>query len=98
MAVSKETRIVFGVKDIVAARVYCRICKGTVLRKLYDTWPIPDNCPLCGELWIENGQDFPARDLLRELRHLLDKMAETEGLRAQVNFELDGDSDSAAGP
>ena len=44
---AKETRIVFGLDDLVTVRLRCAKCQGDVSQSLDATNTMPDHCMLC---------------------------------------------------
>ena len=83
----KETRIVFGIEDLVTARFQCGKCKGEVAQNLIATESMPDRCPLCGYPWqTSEGFKTTTHRLLELLREALVQQVNPVHLR----LDLDG--------
>ena len=50
----KESRIVFGIEDLVTVRFQCHKCKGEVAQDISAPESMPNQCPLCGHSWQTN--------------------------------------------
>ena len=59
----KETRILFGIDDIVALRIGCSKCKGEIVIKLDSGVRIPEVCPQCDERWSDGRSRIVAESV-----------------------------------
>ena len=64
----KQTRIIFGIDDIVNVRVQCRKCRGEIICPLQRECNVPSQCPYCETSWRKNGGGFADDELIRQLR------------------------------
>ena len=89
----KETRIVFGIEDLVTVRFQCHKCKGEVAQDIRAPESMPNQCPLCGHSWQTN-EGLPTRShrLLALLREALVQQVNPVHLR----LDLDGSEDDDA--
>ena len=85
---TKETRIVFGLNDLVSVRLQCSKCQGEVVQRFDGRhWRLPTSCPLCLARWDERDSRRTELDeLLLMMRNLCDRPDSNISLR----FELDG--------
>ncbi len=92
---TKETRIVFSLEDLVSVRFQCSKCQGEVVQRFDGRhWRLPTSCPLCDDSWNERDSRRPELDeLLLEMRNLSDRPDPKISLR----FELDGSAVEAEG-
>ena len=85
----KETRIVFGVQDLVSFRVVCEECGGEAAFSFSADLPnAPDRCPWCNHFW-QVGQ---VNRLLGIIRTMLHNHSLT-GLRLELDGEAAAESD-----
>ena len=81
----KETRIIFGGRDILAFRLRCKSCSNEVVLRLDGEQKPPDWCPLCNDRkWLVGSG---GQNLLQDLRSVLN---EDPQAGAQVYLEIDG--------
>ena len=86
----KETRIIFGIKDLVTVRFQCGKCKGEVAQKLNASESMPDRCPLCGHSWqTSEGFKTTTHRLLELLREALVQQTNPVHIRLDLNGEED---------
>ena len=85
---TKETRIVFGLNDLVSVRFQCSKCQGEVVQRFDGRhWRLPLACPWCLDSWDERDSRRTELDeLLLMMRNLTDQPDSNISLR----FELDG--------
>ena len=89
----KETRIVFGIEDLVTVRFQCGKCKGEVTQNLNAPEPMPQRCPLCGHPWqTSEGLKTTTHRLLELLREALVQQTNP----VHVRLDLDGSEDENA--
>ena len=87
----KQTRIIFGVGDIISVRIQCKGCQGEVICPLDEKSHPPNICPCCGVSWRgPNTNDFVDAPLIDELRKTLRYSASPVNLL----FEMNGDEES----
>ena len=84
---TKETRIVFGLNDLVSVRFQCSKCQGEVVQRFDGRhWRLPTSCPLCLDSWDERDSRRPELDeLLLTMRNLCDR----PDTKISLRFELD---------
>ena len=90
----KETRIVFGIEDLVTVRFQCHKCKGEVAQDISAPESMPNQCPLCGHSWQTN-EGLPTRShrllaLLREVLKEQDELTQHGYIPVHVRLDLDG--------
>ena len=85
---TKETRIVFGLNDLVSVRFQCSKCQGEVVQRFDGRhWRLPTSCPLCLDSWDERDSRRPELDeLLLMMRNLCDR----PDTKISLRFKLDG--------
>ena len=89
----KETRIVFGIEDLVTVRFQCGKCKGEVSQSISAHASMPNRCPLCGHPWqTPEGLPTTTHRLLELLREALVQQVNPVSLR----LDLDGSEDENA--
>ena len=83
----KETRIVFGIEDLLKVRFQCGKCKGEVSQSISAPAPMPQQCPLCGYPWqTSEGFKTTTHRLLELLREAVVQQVNPVHLR----LDLDG--------
>ena len=62
---TKETRIVFSLEDLVSVRFQCSKCQGELVQRFDGRhWRLPTSCPLCLARWDERDSRRPELDEL----------------------------------
>ena len=85
---TKETRIVFGLNDLVSVRFQCSKCQGEVVQQFGGRhWQLPTSCPLCLDSWNERDSRRPELD---ELLLIMRNLADRPDPKIKLRFELDG--------
>ena len=85
---TKETRIMFGLEDLVTIRVQCGKCQGEMVQRLDGHhWYLPGLCPMCHVSW---DQEVVDRDGIDELIVLIRRLSRGTDPKLNVRFELDG--------
>ena len=85
---TKETRIVFSLNDLVGVRFQCSKCQGEVVQRFDGRhWRLPTSCPLCYARWDERDSRRPELD---ELLLMMRTLADRPDPKISLRFELDG--------
>ncbi len=85
---TKETRIVFGLNDLVSVRFQCSKCQGEVVQRFDGRhWRLPLACPLCLDSWDERDS---RRTELDELLLMMRNLSDRPDPHISLRFELDG--------
>ena len=85
---TKETRIVFGLNDLVGVRFQCFKCQGEVVQRFDGRhWRLPTSCPLCLDSWDERDSRRPELD---ELLLMMRNLSDLPDPKISLRFELDG--------
>ena len=87
----KETRIIFGVQDMVGVRLTCRECGNGATLTLRDSIHMPTECPFCHARWRNGENTIPAQRLIDAVRMALREDPELFPVTPQ--FELNDPSD-----
>ena len=86
----KETRIVFGIEDIVAFKFKCDSCKGEIQAEL-ERLRWLSKCPLCDAPWELNEHSTSAvKDVLDALKRLTRAPNPSRAIR----FEIEGSEEN----
>ena len=85
---TKETRIVFGLNDLVGVRFQCSKCQGEVVQRFDGRhWRLPTSCPLCQ---VSLDKEMVDRDGMDELVLLIRRLSKVSDPKIKLRFELDG--------
>ena len=90
----KETRIVFGIEDLLTVRFQCHKCKGEVAQDISAPESMPNQCPLCGHPWQTN-EGLPTRTH-RLLTLLREALIDNSLAPVHLRLDLDGSEDENA--
>ena len=85
---TKETRIVFSLEDLVSVRFQCSKCQGELgqHRRGY-RWYVPGFCPMCQ---VSLDKEMVDRDGMDELVLLIRRLSKISDPNIKLRFELDG--------
>ena len=85
---TKETRIVFSLNDLVSVRFQCSKCQGEVVQQFDGRhWRLPLAFPLCLATWDERDS---RRTELDELLLMMRNLCDRPDPKISFRFELDG--------
>lgn len=85
---TKETRIVFGLEDLVSVRFQCAKCQGEIVQRLNGChWYLPGFCPMCQ---VSLDKEMVDRDGMDELVLLVRRLSKGADPKIKLRFELDG--------
>ena len=85
---TKETRIVFSLEDLVSVRFQCSKCQGELVQHLRGFhWYLPGFCPMCQ---VSLDKEMVDRDGMDELVLLIRRLSKVSDPKIKLRFELDG--------
>ena len=87
-AMTRETRIVFGLEDLVSVRFQCSKCQGELVQHLNGLhWYLPGFCPMCQ---VSLDKEMVDRDGMDELVLLIRRLSKVSDPKIKLQLELDG--------
>ena len=97
MALVKETRILFDIRDIRNLRVACGTCGFEMMFAPHQNREIPKKCPYCPSEWVDAlNANNPAWDKVVSLIQAVAYLSKLQNPPVSLRFEIDDDAKGKA--